>query len=54
MQPVPDAIRAEMAALPASDYEALMDAQGRLDAALAEIGALEDEWLELSERLGIG
>ena len=49
----PDRLRAEMAAVDASDYAALMAAQGALDACLAEREALEDEWLELSERLGI-
>ena len=49
----PDRLRAEMAAADASDYAALMAAQEALDACLAERGELEDEWLELSERLGI-
>ena len=49
----PDRLRAEMAAVDASDYAALMAAQEALDACLAEREALEDEWLELSERLGI-
>ena len=46
-------LRAEMAAVDASDYAALMAAQAALDECLAERGALEDEWLDLSERLGI-
>ena len=49
----PDRLRAEMAAVDASDYAALMAAQEALDACLAEREALEDEWLELSERLGL-
>ena len=49
----PERLRAEMAAVDASDYAALMAAQEALDACLAEREALEDEWLELSERLGI-
>ena len=49
----PDRLRAEMAAVDASDYAALMAAQEALDACLAEREALEDEWLELSDRLGI-
>ena len=46
-------LRAEMAAVDASDYAALMAAQAALDECLAEREALEDEWLDLSERLGI-
>jgi len=49
----PDEIRAQMAAANPSDFAALTELQGKLDAALAEQEALEDEWLELSERLGI-
>ena len=49
----PERLRAEMAAVDASDYAALMAAQQALDACLAEREGLEDEWLELSERLGI-
>ena len=49
----PDRLRAEMASVDASDYAALMAAQETLDTFLAEREALEDEWLELSERLGI-
>ena len=49
----PDRLRAEMAAVDASDYAALMAAQEALDACLAEREALEDEWLELSDRLEI-
>ncbi len=42
-----------MATVDASDYAALMAAQEALDACLAEREALEDEWLELSDRLEI-
>ncbi|WP_455136233.1 ABC-F family ATP-binding cassette domain-containing protein [Thermophilibacter sp.] len=49
----PDELRAAMAATDPSDYEALMAAQRALDDCLAAREALEDEWLELSERLGI-
>ncbi len=49
----PDRLREEMAAVDASDYAALMAAQEALDACLAEREALEDEWLELSDRLEI-
>lgn len=49
----PDELRAAMAAVDPSDYEALMAAQRALDDCLAAREALEDEWLELSERLGI-
>ncbi len=48
----PAAIEAEMAAADGSDYEALGALQGRLDAARGEISSLEDEWLELADRLG--
>jgi ABC-type multidrug transport system ATPase subunit len=50
----PERMRAEMGSLDASDYEALMAAQARLDETLTTIDELETEWLELSERLGIG
>ncbi len=49
----PAAIEAEMAAADGSDYEALGALQGRLDAARGEISSLEDEWLELADRLGV-
>lgn len=52
IQGEPDGLRARMAEIDASDYAALMKAQADLDAKLAEIDALEEEWLELSERLG--
>ncbi len=49
----PDRLRAEMAGVDASDYAGLMDAQRRVDECVAEQEALEEEWLELSERLGL-
>ena len=49
----PERLRAEMAAVDASDYAALMAAQEALDTCLEERASLEDEWLELAERLGI-
>ena len=36
-----------------TDYVALVDAQRRVDDAEAEISSLEDEWLELADRLGL-
>ncbi|MBP3884960.1 MAG: ABC-F family ATP-binding cassette domain-containing protein [Olsenella sp.] len=50
----PDRLREGMRTLDASDYEGLMAAQAELDETLAAIDELETEWLELSERLGIG
>ena len=49
----PARLRAEMSVVSASDFEALMEAQRRVDAAVAEIGALGEEWLDLAERLGM-
>lgn len=49
----PDRLRAEMASVPATDYTALMEAQKKVDDCEAEISSLEDEWLDLSDRLGI-
>ena len=49
----PDRLRAEMAEVPATDYAALMAAQKKVDDCEAEISSLEDEWLELSDKLGI-
>ncbi|KXB63466.1 ABC-F family ATP-binding cassette domain-containing protein [Olsenella sp. DNF00959] len=49
----PERLEAEMAQVDASNYEALMAAQASVDAARAEQASLEDEWLELGERLGI-
>ena len=49
----PDRLRAEMANAPADDFEKLMALQQELDATLAQTSDLEDEWLELSDRLGL-
>lgn len=48
----PDEVRAQMAAADQSDAETLMRLQKELDEAEAAVSELEDEWLELSERLG--
>ncbi len=50
----PDRLRAQMAAVDPSNFSALMEAQAKVDACEAEIDALEEEWLELSELLGQG
>ena len=49
----PDRLRAKMASAPADDFEKLMALQQELDATLAQTSDLEDEWLELSDRLGL-
>ena len=49
----PDRLRGELAEVDPTDYEALVDAQRRVDDAEAEISSLEDEWLELADRLGL-
>ena len=46
-----DAIRAEMKETDPSDYVALLDVQARLRSAEQQIADLEDQWVELSERL---
>lgn len=46
------ATRQELHATDPTDYTALMAAQERLNDAQAEVAALEDEWLRLSELLG--
>ena len=46
-----DEIRAEMKTTDASDYVALLDVQERLRAAEQQISEVEDEWVELSEKL---
>ncbi len=50
----PDRLRQKMAEVNPSNYAELMEAQAALDACLAEISSLEDEWLELSDLLGLG
>ena len=47
----PDELRAELAALDATNYQALLDKQAEIDAAEREVEELETEWLELSEVL---
>lgn len=47
----PDEVRAKLAAADPTDYVELERLQGELKAAEDEISALEDEWLEISERL---
>jgi ATP-binding cassette subfamily F protein uup len=46
-----DAIRAELKVADPSDYVALGDIQERLHGAEQEISVLEDEWVDLSEKL---
>ena len=48
----PDRLRAELAATNTSDYEALLAKQAEIEAMDAQIEALEEEWLELSDKLG--
>lgn len=52
-QTEPERIRKEMAEADPTDYEHLMELQNELAAAEKEISDLEDEWLELSDTLGI-
>lgn len=52
IQGEPERLRAEMDGIDASDYEALLAAQEKVDAATALLDGLETEWLELAERLG--
>lgn len=49
----PDRLRAALAEVDPTDYEQLVAAQRAVDEALAAREALEDEWLELSDALGI-
>lgn len=49
----PERLQREMAAVDPSDYEALMQAQQRVDEAQQALEKLEDEWLDLATRLGI-
>ena len=50
----PDRLRAELPQVDATDYAALMAKQQEIAAAEEEVSQLETEWLELSDRLGIG
>ena len=47
----PDRLRRELMEVDPADYQALMDKQAAIESAEGEIARLEDEWLELSERL---
>ena len=49
---VPDQVQAQMASADQSDAETLMRLQKELEDAKAAVSELENEWLELSERLG--
>ena len=49
----PDRLRGELAEVDPTDYEALVAAEKRVKDAEDEISSLEDEWLELADRLGI-
>ena len=49
----PDRLRAALAEVEPTDYEKLVAAQTAVDDAVAAREALEDEWLELSDKLGI-
>ena len=48
----PEELRAELAALDATDYQALLEKQEEIAQAERELEELETEWLELSEVLG--
>ena len=47
----PDRLRTAMSSIDPSNYADLMAAQAKVDECLAEKAALEEEWLELAERL---
>ncbi len=49
-----ETIRAELQNANPSDYEALLEIQARLDEAEQQVCAMEDVWMELSERLAPG
>ena len=48
----PDRCRERLASCDPADFQELMRLQSELDAAIAAVEALEEEWLELSEALG--
>lgn len=50
----PDCLRAELALINPTDFQALVAKQAEIDAAQEALDELETEWLELSERLGLG
>ncbi len=47
----PDRLRTEMASIDPTDFQALTDAQAHIQEVEDQISQLEDEWLELGERL---
>ena len=49
----PERLREAMGQIDPSDFEALMDAQKKIDDCEAEKASLEDEWLELASKLGL-
>ena len=49
----PDRLRAAMAGIDPSNYAELMDAQAKVDECLAQKDALEEEWLDLADKLGL-
>lgn len=54
MEEVPMRLKDELSRVDPTDFEALVAKQNELDEAQAALDELETEWLELSERLGIG
>ncbi|MDO4848170.1 MAG: ABC-F family ATP-binding cassette domain-containing protein [Coriobacteriia bacterium] len=53
LDPEPDRLRDAMGKVDPSNYAELMAAQKELDDCVAEQAALEEEWLELADRLGL-
>ena len=53
LEPEPERLRDAMGKVDPSNYAELMAAQKELDDCVAEQAALEEEWLELAERLGL-
>ncbi len=53
LEPETDRLRAVMGKVDPSNYAELMAAQKELDGCVAEQAALEEEWLELADRLGL-
>jgi ATPase subunit of ABC transporter with duplicated ATPase domains len=50
---VPPELEAEMASHDPTDYAGLLALQAQVDEARQEVSTLEDQWLELAERLGL-
>ena len=48
-----DRLRAAMAGIDPSNYAELMDAQAKVDECLGQKDALEEEWLDLADKLGL-